>query len=100
MNLIEFPSKMFHFDATGHGSAEASDMGNRHLQRIYDDACDVGFTVRSSKTGDIVTYAMSSPFYQGDGEDTELAGWNFEPTSESIRKHPFCAGTKITVFND
>ena len=95
--VIEFPSQMFHFDATGSGSVEASDMGNRHLQRLYDDAMDVGFAVKSSKTGDVVTYAMSHVEKDAEGE---LLYWRYEPTSESVRKYPFCRGSMIMVFND
>lgn len=80
--------------------AEASDLNNRHLQPIYNDACDVGFAVKSVHTGQVVTYVMVKPFYRGDGEDTELAGWEYVPTSESERQVPDCKGTKATIFND
>lgn len=98
-NVIEFPSSMFTWTDKV-AVAEASDMGNRHLQPLYDDACDVGFAMKSDKTGEVVTYAMTRPFYQGEDEDRELAGWDYTPTSESIRKVPSCAGTKVVVYND
>lgn len=98
-NVIEFPSKMF----TVSGNklvAEASDMGNRHLQPLYDDACDVGFAVKSERTGKVVTFVMQSPFYKGEGEDRELGGWHYVPTSESFRNVPECQNMEATVFND
>ncbi len=102
-NVIEFPSDMFSWMRTPTGMeliGEASDMENRHLQRLYDDACDVGFAVKSKHTGAVVTYVMVKPIYRGDGEDMELCGWEYVPTTESVRKVPDCAGTKATIFND
>lgn len=98
-NVIEFPSRMF----TVSGKtmvAEASDMGNRHLQPLYDDACDVGFAVKSDVTGKVVTFVMTSPFHTGEGEDREIAGWHYVPTSESFRNVPECQGMEAKVFND
>lgn len=98
-NVIEFPSKMFTMSGTTL-VAEASDMGNRHLQPLYDDACDVGFAVRSERTGKVVTFVMQAPFYKGEGEDRELSGWHYVPTSESFRNVPECQGMEAKVFND
>lgn len=101
LNVIEFPSSMFTWSNEGRSAcAEASDMGNRHLQRLYDDACDVGFKMKSEKTGEVVTFVMASPFYHGEGEDKELAGWHYIPTSESFRNVPNCQNMEVTVFND
>lgn len=101
--LITFPSSMFSWVRIYDGMklvGEASDMGNRHLQPLYDDACDVGFAVQSTHTGQVVTYVLVGPFYRGDGEDTELAGWHYVPTDESCRNVPDCVGTTATIFND
>ena len=99
--IVEFDSGSFTYTESDKTLvSEASDMGNRHLQRLYADACDVGFAVKSDKTGNVIIYVMSAPFYHGEGEDRELAGWNYEPSSESVRKFPECAGTKAIVFND
>jgi hypothetical protein len=77
--------------------SEASDMGNRHLQQIYDDACDVGFAVKSETTGNVVTYYMAN--VMKNSED-EVMGWEYHPTAESIRQIPECVDTKAIVFND
>jgi len=101
LNLVEFSSRQFTYHPRDKTlTAEASDLDNRHLQKLYDDAMDVGFTVKSEKTGHVVVYVMSSPFYYGKGSDRELGGWNYEPSSESIRKYPECDGTKAIIFND
>lgn len=78
---------------------EASEMENRHLEKIYDDACDVGFSVRLN-SGNVVTFVMTEPFNTGEGEDVELAGWNYEPVSEDVRKFPECTGMTAKIFND
>ena len=99
--VIEFSSLMFLYtDRDKTFTAEASDLDNRHLQRLYDDACDVGFAIRSIKTGHVVVYVMTSPIYHGEGEDREIGGWNYIVSSESARKYPECAGTKAIIFND
>jgi hypothetical protein len=100
-DLIKFPSENFTYNR--HSKClvgEASDMGNRHLQLLYDNACDFGFAVRSEKTGKVVTFVMTSPFYVGEGEDRELIGWHYVPTSESLRAVPECQGMEAKVFND
>ena len=99
-NVIEFPSDMFSWQRTPTGMTlvgEASDLGNRHLQPLYDDACDVGFAVKSTHTGAVVTYAMSRVMKDNEGE---IQRWDYEPTSESVRNVPDCAGTRAVIFND
>jgi hypothetical protein len=100
LTLVEHSSKTFGYNKADKTlTAFASSMDNRSLERIYDDACDVGFAVKSESTGAVVVYVMSSPLFHGEGEDRELAGWNYEPADFSVRKHPECAGTKAIVFN-
>jgi hypothetical protein len=72
-------------------------MGNRHLQRLYDDACDVGFMVKSDITGSLVTYYMSNVLKDA---EQEVLGWEYRPTVESIHSVPECADTRAVVFND
>jgi hypothetical protein len=95
-NVIEFPSRMFSWSGKVL-TAEASDLGNRHLQPLYDDACDVGFAVKSEHTGEVVTYAMGEVKKDAEGE---LISWEYTPTTESERKVPACRGTKAIIFND
>lgn len=101
LTLVEHSSRQFTYtDADKTLVSEASDLDNRHLERIYDDACDVGFAVKSEKTGNVVTFVMSEPFYRGEGEDRELAGWNYEPADFSARAFPECRDMKALIFND
>jgi len=96
--LIEFSTDNFTYHAQAQTFvSEASEMENRHLQRMYDDACDVGFSMKSSKTGRVVVYVLVDTVID---DDDGIQYWIFEPTAESVRKHPECVGTKVKVFND
>jgi len=96
--LYPHSSKKFSYDSeTKEFVAEASDLDNRHLERIYYDACDVGLTIISDKTGFAVTYYMANEYTDAEGDVTH---WTYFPTTESIRTVPACIGTSVTVFND
>lgn len=94
--LLAFPSNLFTFQF-GRFNAEASDLGNRHLQPLYDDACDVGFAIQSSKTGKTVVYVL---VHTEVNADDEICYWEYEPTYDSIRWIPECANTRAMIFND
>ena len=74
------------------GSAEISDLGEEFSPygvRLWDDACDTGFAVRSPRTGRVLTFA-----YCGDREDGrgEIIGWTY-----SCLEDP---DFSITLIND
>ncbi len=96
--LIEFSSKQFTLSADGKTLiSEASDMENRHLQPLYNDACDRGFAVKSERTGNVVVFVLSdTELFPDDG----ICSWKFTPTTESVRQHPECRGMSATIFND
>ena len=97
LNLVEHSSNQFTYQKDKKRFiAFASDLDNRHLEQIYDDACDVGFKVKSEKTGKVITFVMKAPFRH----DEELAGWIYVPTSDSFRNVPECQGMEATIFND
>lgn len=98
LNTAPIPSDRFTFDkATGLFTADASDLQDQHLNRLYDDAIDVGLVMESTKTGKLVRYYMSREVR---GAENEIESWDYYPTSESIREVPECQGTSVTVFND
>jgi hypothetical protein len=98
LNLVEHSSRQFTLSADRRTLiAEASDLDNLHLQQLYDDACDVGFAVKSEKTGKVVVFSMTSPFYN---DEREIQGWHYVPTCESFRNVPGCQGMEATIFND
>lgn len=78
--------------------AEISDLGNVGFQRLYDDACDVGFALRNPKTGNVTRWAVKEEIR--DTRENELLGWMMVPTPESIRKQPELDGYQLNLVND
>ena len=72
-------------------------MENRHLQRLYDDAMDVGFAIKSDKTGNVITFSMVDVKRDDEGE---LQYWTYAATADCIRKYPECRKIQIIIFND
>jgi len=51
--------------------AELSEVPVKHFQRVFDDACDLGFTIISAKTGNHVVFAIDR--YELDADDDLVA---------------------------
>jgi len=68
----------------------------RVFSQVYDDACDEGFVMISSKTGQRVVYVVDGH----DMNDGDIMGWKLIPTRDSIRRVPSCKGTKVLIIND
>ncbi len=95
LNLVEHSSNQFTYVSEKKVFvADASDLDNRHLEQIYDDAW--GFAMKSEKTGKVITFVMEAPFHS----NGELVGWQYVPTSESFRNVPECQGMEAKIFND
>jgi hypothetical protein len=77
-------------------TAEASTLG-RGPARLYDDACDVGYTLRNVKTNNLTRWYLEKDVYDREGDITKSV---FKPCTESVRKNPQLAGYKMVVFND
>lgn len=79
-------------------TAELSDLniraGQEFLQQIYPDACDVGIAIRGKR--ETVIFHLTEPDMSGD----EIAGWNFEPISECVRKNPRLKEVRVLLIND
>jgi hypothetical protein len=78
--------------------AEISDLGLHGFDRLYDDACDVGFALRNPRTGNVTRWALATEVR--DPRENELLGWMCVPCSESIRKNPKLAGYSFNIIND
>jgi len=79
--------------------ADASDLGRglKLFQRVYPDAADVGFPLRSERTGVCAWFA----FVREDrNADNEITGWVFHPTDEAVRANPALAAHRVLVIND
>jgi hypothetical protein len=71
--------------------AEASDLRNFELGRVYDDACDAGFTIVSEKTGKHVVFAETDADVDSEGD---FLAWNFVAVTKGFEK------LKVVIFND
>lgn len=71
-------------------TAEASDLRNIRLGKVYDDACDLGFTIVSEKTGKHAVFAEHAEIQNGE----ELGGWEF------VCITPGLTHLKAVIFND
>jgi len=90
MNLTvkRFQSSDFHWESNK-GTADASDLGldvfgTGLFKPLYDDACDVGFEIRSSATYKVIRFAFDENSYQE-------YRWKF--VSE-------CGKYEVVIFND
>jgi hypothetical protein len=73
---------------------EASDFPNvSSFHRIYPDACDVGVTLISHKTGKEADFVLNEQL-TGNGK------WEFEVSHISAKKHPSLHGAKLIIIND
>ena len=70
--------------------AEASELRGFKLGRVYDDACDEGFSIVSEKTGKSAVFALVAEIIHNE----ELGGWNFVCVTPGL-KH-----LKAVIFND
>ena len=100
LNVVSFPVRMFDYNpVTRSYVAEASDMGNRHLQPLDDSNRDVGFIIEFDNDQQC-TYVMTKVLTTGIGDDREITGWEYRPTLDDVCKVPSCHHTKAIIFND
>jgi len=72
--------------------SEASDLGRQFmLGRVYDDACDEGFTIISEKTGNSAVFALHKENINADNETTD---WEFVCVTPGLKF------LKAVIFND
>jgi len=75
---------------------QANGQGNLYGQ-IYDDACDVGFQIRSRRTDETVVFYLADEVRTEEQDDQV---WIFLPVAECIRKNPKLAEVSVHVLND
>lgn len=92
-------TKQFEWDAkTQTFSGEISELGAKNLfQRIYPDACDIGFELQSNKTNFVTKWCLVQ---QAQDHDEDITDWVFRATPETVNKHPALEHVTIIVFND
>ena len=101
-----YDAKLFSWDhASRTASIEASDLRGlgistlaQFFSRVYDDACDVGFGLRSGVTGKTVYFILD---YQIEAESARgIACWEFRVAQESANRHPSLKDWTVVIFND
>ena len=78
-------------------SAFASDFGAMvdglwWLQRMDDDACDVGISIRSRRTGRVVRFFLDKQ----ETRNGEIKAWHFAAAPEE----KFCGVDLVSIWND
>lgn len=71
---------------------EHSDLRNAPMGRVWDDACDIGYTVVSHRTGREAVYAVEHVQRDGEGE---LQYTDLRPASHADHALP-----TLRVYND
>ena len=95
-NLVAFSSDKYtyvHVDKTFYADVSELNGGKLEIGQVYDDACDVGFFMVSSKTGFRVAFALSNTMADREGE---VNAWQFMSVAES----PELRDLKVMIFND
>lgn len=72
-------------------SAEASDLKGFEPYPLYPDACDVGFHLKSARSGDVVMMVETGCMLDDDGD---TAYWIYEPVNYNGRAFT------LIIFND
>lgn len=78
--------------AKGELVAEASDLEGFALNRLYNDACDVGIAIRSHHTGRVLRFVLVRVVTDHEGD---VLYWSFAPLHGS-----FSNVRRVTVLND
>lgn len=74
-------------------TAESSELPRSfNLGRVYDDACDEGFTIVSERTGRSAVFALEKSIMDPSGED--VLGWEFVCVTPNLRN------LKTVIYND
>ena len=100
-NFVPISSEYFTYDSKDKTfSVWISDTnGKLDWKQLYDDACDIGFSMMSESSGKVATFSLLEAVSTGDADD-EVTHWIFEPTHESVQENPQLKGVKVIVWND
>ena len=95
---MQVSTKYFYwYPKEGQFRQEISSLGKHFkFDRIYLDACDVGLTLVSEKTGSEATYYVDEEHI----ENGEITHWTLYPTVETRKKYLQLARTSIVIWND
>jgi hypothetical protein len=77
---------------------EASDIGLRGFDRLYDDACDVGLELVNPRSGNVTRWYVVDTVV--DRRENEVLGWMLKATPETVRKQPELKDYQLNIAND
>ncbi len=79
-------------------TAFASDLNGHELMRqLYDDACDVGFGIKSARTRSVVTFHLAEVKRNA---DNDIQFWEYHPTPDNVRTAlSSLKNLKVIIFN-
>jgi hypothetical protein len=77
--------------------SELSHGGVDPLGQLYNDSCDQGFVMISSKTGSEVEFYLHETQRDGEGE---IGAWEFRATANAIHHNFNLQNVKVIILND
>lgn len=93
-----YHTDQFHWDPKDRTfTQKASSLSLPLFRQIYQDACDLGITLVSARTGHPATFYVTGNDLDAHGE---LVGWTLLPTTQTPRESPELVGVKVIIFND
>lgn len=94
---IPISAKRFRW-SQGNGYAEASELPDLKQHQIWPDACDVGFTIRSERTGELRTFVET---HVNRDDEREIESWVYSSVNNR-NGHIDRPGAllTITIYND
>jgi hypothetical protein len=101
LQLTPVDIKHFHWDSISRNlTAFASDLGHgveglTIVQRLYNDACDVGIAILNPATGTTVRFCLEG---RSTDRELEITAWNFSVVESDRHLVGGCHG--VTIFND
>jgi hypothetical protein len=80
------------------GEASTVSAGDKHplFGRVYDDAVDEGFILKSHKTGKEITFVVDKI----DAKKGEIKSWSLVPIDRKTGRRDKSLNFKVLVFND
>ncbi len=74
------------------GVSEESDLPEHLVSRVYNDAADYGFLVRSTRTRRVILFTVAERLYNETPEEREFTGTRYTDAEG--------AGLSIIIYND
>jgi hypothetical protein len=86
-------SKLFNWDSKVPSCEESTLRGNdvNIMRKLYVDAADVGFGIRSERTGRTVRWILFNEVRDNEGD---ILYWSFKPEEETVKV------SSIIIWND